>query len=206
MLVFFRNDIDLSLNAATSVSSDDQATLVDLDIVSGDLIHVLLPQGHPQRQEKLTVSKVTSSTSHTTQQAVLPVNTDGACSSDSKIKVSHSQSVDSIRSDSAMSTTSEVCINGVIQGDPAATDTPLVTDVDDTVMDAEVNRYLNEPILIRDSTANNLPQCLLAAHSNLKPLNNHEAVTVVLHLLMTELGYKLKVCLEFQNINEIFYK
>jgi len=53
-----------------------------------------------------------------------------------------------------------------------------------------VNRYLNEPMVIRESTDHSLPTNLVLAYSLVQPQTANAAVLTVLDVLMSELGYQ----------------
>jgi len=58
-----------------------------------------------------------------------------------------------------------------------------------------VNRYLNEPIVVREATDHSLPQTLVLAYSLIQPQTADAALLVVLDVLMSELGYqRITVC------------
>jgi len=53
-----------------------------------------------------------------------------------------------------------------------------------------VNRYLNEPMVIREATDHALPQTLVLAYSLVQPQTPDAAVLTVIDVLMSELGYQ----------------
>lgn len=59
----------------------------------------------------------------------------------------------------------------------------------DAIQDSEVNLYLREPGLVRDSTDFRVPQTLAVAYQSGVVRNASEAVCAVLHVLMCESGY-----------------
>lgn len=80
----------------------------------------------------------------------------------------------------------------VVKGDVAMqTDDEGLADV------VEVNRYLNEPMLIRESTDKLLPRSLVKFYDELKASGSFRASAVLLKVLMNELGYleQDKVCI-----------
>lgn len=65
-----------------------------------------------------------------------------------------------------------------------------------------VNRYLNEPVLVCESSENQLPQTVLSAYALCQPASSTLAVFVVINILMSELGFKLhKVSFKFLALN-----
>jgi len=59
-----------------------------------------------------------------------------------------------------------------------------------------VNRYLNEPMVVREATDQSLPQTLVLAYSLIQPKTADAVLLVVLDVLMSELGYqRVTVCL-----------
>ena len=50
--------------------------------------------------------------------------------------------------------------------------------------------YLNEPILVRESTSNSVPQTLALVYSSSAATNQHEALCVGMHVLMLETGFQ----------------
>lgn len=53
-----------------------------------------------------------------------------------------------------------------------------------------VNRYLNEPMVVREATDHTLPQTLVLAYSVVRPQTADAALLVVIDILMSELGYQ----------------
>jgi hypothetical protein len=60
--------------------------------------------------------------------------------------------------------------------------------------DPEVNRYLSEPMLCRDSTREQVPQRLVMLYQDAGVQNVSDTVCVVLHLLMLETGFLVNLC------------
>jgi len=56
-----------------------------------------------------------------------------------------------------------------------------------------VNRYLSEPMVVREATDHALPQTLVLAYSHIQPQTPDAAVLVVIDVLMSELGYRRTV-------------
>lgn len=63
------------------------------------------------------------------------------------------------------------------------------TEQDKSATDVEVNFYLNEPMLIRESTDNSLPQNVVRLYGEAGPKSSFGAMAVLLKVLMNELGY-----------------
>ena len=53
---------------------------------------------------------------------------------------------------------------------------------------------MNEPMLVGESSAGCVPQTLVSLYKPAQVTSVHEALFVVLHLLMTESGFELKDC------------
>lgn len=53
-----------------------------------------------------------------------------------------------------------------------------------------VNRYLNEPMVVREATSHALPQTLVLAYSLIQPQTAEAALLIVIDVLMSELGYQ----------------
>ena len=53
---------------------------------------------------------------------------------------------------------------------------------------------MNEPMLVGESSAGCLPQTLVSLYKQAQVTSVHEALFVVLHLLMTESGFESKDC------------
>lgn len=54
------------------------------------------------------------------------------------------------------------------------------------VLDTTVNRYLRQPMLLRESINGSVPESLAITYANVTLHTAHEAVAVDLHMLMTE--------------------
>ena len=81
----------------------------------------------------------------------------------------------------------------------------------DAIQDAEVNKYLREPIQVCESTPNQVPQQLQILYNACRPQTECDALIVVLNLLMMETGFTPKVtavmCFMFIiiGLGKIFY-
>ena len=64
----------------------------------------------------------------------------------------------------------------------------------------EVNRYLNQAVLVRDSNDDDLPQSLRLILEIAQPVIEHEALFLVIHVLVLETGFILQVS-TIQSIN-----
>ena len=59
--------------------------------------------------------------------------------------------------------------------------------------DPEVNHYLQAPMLCREATSSQVPLVLSQTYSAANVVHTNEAICVVLHVLMLEIGLRTKV-------------
>ena len=177
--VIISSDIRLSLNGSTPL--DENSTLSDSGLVHGDAIYVMIPPG--------ATCNISPSSSSTSQQ--LGAEASGSTSaSSSKVEVNASseQSTESCNDcniDQGSSETMMACGDADAGQDDAA-----IMQTDEGMADVvEINRYLNEPMLIRESTEKSLPQSLVKLYGELKEPGSFRALAVVLKVLMNEVGY-----------------
>lgn len=168
------SDIHLSLNQRTPLEED--STLSDAGLVHGDTIYVMIPPG-----VTCNISLSSSSTSQKMDEA-------GSCSmssSSAEVRVgANSEQVAESHNDlgQASSETMMACGDAdVVQDD--------VTMQTDEGLDVEINRYLNEPMLIREATESSLPQSLVKLYDEVNAPGSFRALAVLLKVLMNELGY-----------------
>ena len=142
----------------------DDRTLREHDIVSGDLIKVLSEERKPQEPKN-------------------PEPPTASCSRQSET--------------ADMRSTQEASNQWPVEGNQnagGADNQDIPMEDEDCIQDKFVNRYLNEPMLIRDSTAEQVPQTLRGAFSRVANVQkSHQAVVPVLHVIMTEVGFVEKV-------------
>lgn len=148
----------------------DDRTLSDLGIVGGDLLLVHATDGNAS-------SASASSSAERIADRVSNVSVSGCNSA-----VVASSSTVSCRETSTTQLTSSVA--------KTSSSVEMITDDNvqavSKVLDATVNRYLRQPMLLRDSINGSLPESLAITYANVTPHTAHEAVAVVLHVLMTE--------------------
>ena len=186
-----RNDCEISLDGKTPLSGDED-TAATLGIVSGDLIYILLPENASNAMAMIVNSPKSVESQvqpGATSEAMDMFTSKHARVEESKQGRTISEKSENVRGAGFMEA-------GQINTLPSTTsvmDVDVQVSEDDAVMDAHVNQYLNEPILLRDATAARLPTSLLTANALVYPQDAHQAVTLVIHILMTELGYQEKV-------------
>lgn len=170
----FSSDIRLSLNQRTPLEED--STLSDAGLVHGDTIYVMIPPG--------VTCNISLSSSSTSQQ----MDEAASCSmnsSSAEVRVgANSEQVAESHNDlgQASSETMMACGDAdVVQDD--------VTMQTDEGLDVEINRYLNEPMLIREATESSLPQSLVKLYDEVHAPGSFRALAVLLKVLMNELGY-----------------
>lgn len=171
------SDIRLSLNGCTPL--EEASTLSDAGLVHGDTIYVMIPPG--------VTCNISPSSSSSSQQ----VSDEASCSTSSSssevgIGANRAQIAESHNDcnvDKGSSETMMAC------GDTNVVPDDVAMQTDEGIADVEVNRYLNEPMLIRESTNKALPQSLVKLYDQLKAPGSFRAVAVVLKVLMNELGY-----------------
>ena len=185
---FFSVPFSLSLNSSDLPDINDNTTLSDLGVVSGDLVFVVVAGGAPvagigqndNRQQVLNSSA-----------AETPSNTDSATSIQNQ---SRRQRTDPEPPGDPLAELPLPPNQGLLI---TATDNPNEIRVQDNeaIHDAESNRCLNEPMFIRDSTSVAVPHTLCAIVASGVVENAHDALCCVLHLLMSEAGFRTLVCM-----------
>lgn len=187
----FSSDIRLSLNQRTPLEED--STLSDAGLVHGDTIYVMIPPG--------VTCNISLSSSSTSQQ----MDEAASCSmssslSEVRVGANSEQIVEShcdCNLDQGRSETMMACGDAdVVQDD--------VTMQTDEGLDVEINRYLNEPMLIRESTESSLPQSLVKLYDEVNAPGSFRALAVLLKVLMNELGYleenKASICFKIRKL------
>jgi len=169
----FRSDIILSLNKQTALEGDDQ-TLADLGIVSGDLIHVL---NEPAFEQPCNHKSCVESCSATVLDHMESISVDNSSTS---IDIQPSDACEKLSNFNT----------GFSQSDPDNLNIKLV----------DVNRYLNEPTLLRESTNEQLPQSVVSSFSLSQPDSLNVALVILVDILMSELGYQLTEVLENHSV------
>lgn len=198
----------LSLNNRDSMEGDDQ-NLTDLGIVSGDLVYVMA-------SFELSDSAVTDAKSSVPcppasgsvgsfSSDVATMETDEYHVDGFKAVVNntgdghHITSCDGTAPDGPETeqSTSELCqenMDSFATSESCEVDTEAASTGVECAMSAEelqlVNRYLNEPMLVREATNDAIPQTLVLAYSVVRPQTSIGAVIAVIDVLMSELGYQ----------------
>ena len=179
----FRSDVVLSLNKQTALEGDEE-TLADLGIVSGDLIHVL---NEPTVEHASPHKSCVESSSATGIDHIEPLSINSSATS-----------IDMPPSTAACET--KAC-NSVVQLSQKDQD---ISNNQSVLSDTIVNRYLNEPTLIRESTPEQLPQTVVCAFSLSQPDSSNMALVILVDILMSELGYQLTEVLVGHLLFEFF--
>ncbi|XP_064632974.1 F-box only protein 7-like [Lineus longissimus] len=174
--------VNVGLNGKDVLQGD--STLAQLGIVSGDLVIVttpsndgiqnqpLIPQANAQSNDASTNRSMPSSSTSSSTNKSMPNASLG-------LSKKYKESVNMAQKDSEGGG-----VNLQRQDEDG-----LAMDVEETVTDPEVNRYLSEPMLCRDSTRDQVPQRLVLLYQDAGVQNVADALCVVLHLLMLETGY-----------------
>ena len=181
----------------------------DLGIVSGDLVYVISncrPSDSTATDQKsqsvmacssdcgsVVNSGVTEMESETIREncteAAINVNGDGDKATECGKTPSNVSDVDLTVSEMQPESTDNFTDNK----DESVTETES-TGVPYAAMSAEelqlVNRYLTEPMVVREATDDALPQTLVLSYSLIQPQTADAAVLTVLDVLMSELGYQ----------------
>jgi len=207
----------LSLNSRDPVEGGDE-TLTNLGIVSGDLVYVLSDCGQPvctaevqksncQLYPKSSAASACSSDSESVVHSAVAKMETNTCTVDKfcvettvnntgdgdinmecggtvpevlgKEQSSVSENVDSLADDGRQTV-----------AEAGSTGEPHAMSAEDLQL---VNRYLNEPMVIREATDHALPQTLIVAYSLVQPRTADAALLAVIDVLMSELGYQRAV-------------
>ena len=157
--------------------------LSDLSIVHGDLIHILLPQ-EKREEEMNTLSKIKKPEQPDDNKTSAQSSTCEAPSS----SASTSNNYSAVASHHDGASTSGLGASGITEECMECS-----CDDDEAIQDIEVNRYLNEPMLVCDSTSNSVPQALQNVYEEAGVETMNEAACVLLHVLMSESGFSSAV-------------
>lgn len=199
----YRGRVVLSLNNRDSVEGDDQ-TVKDLGFVSGDLVYVISNRAEPDAATRHPESKSATSCSSKGCESVagghvviMEVETVSGCSSAAVMSDggSDDESLECRKTDAELSgseayrETGDNCSSSIQERVEVAGSTRAMLTEELQL----VNRYLNEPMVVREATDNALPQTLVVAYSLVQPQTADAALLVVLDVLMSELGYQRTV-------------
>jgi len=186
-LLFFRSDIQLSLNYGKSfldIGLDNDTQLSSLGVVSGDLITVKLPETNHLAASSVASNQSSASTNNPSHPANVPCE--------------RSQST-AIASGSNQP---ERCHSG--NTPVPSNDTPH-SEMDAQTLDdetrKEINKYLSEPILLRESSSDQIPhsfQMLLSENQSQTP---GDTMFLTLHTLMTESGFNTTLPAKVNSMN-----
>ncbi|KAK3610910.1 hypothetical protein CHS0354_018816 [Potamilus streckersoni] len=172
---------DLSLNNS-DIIQDETLTLGSLGIVSGDLIFII---SHQQQDTDVTDHSNTKGLQDTSvtdgnKKEItkhIPMEVSGSYQME-EYSISKTETNRPVHSDIAVSSKIEEGANSDSRPD---SEPP----VDMTL----VNKYLKEPMLCHDATDTTLPPLLIQTYHDAQPADRTEALCVVLHVLMLEVGY-----------------
>ncbi|KAH9487613.1 F-box only protein 7 [Bulinus truncatus] len=173
----------LSLNKRDTLGDETQ-NLSQFGIVSGDLLHIIgpdLPQTIRTDQEIRVRPQPLASYSNQVQPGNIIIPTTSS-SSISMNEQSTSESVMSI--DSIEDTTHEIKSPEVAHDDTGFTE---MSNLDKDSID--INRFLHEPLVIRESTGTQVPILLEQLYTSANCSCTSDALWAVLHALMLESGY-----------------
>lgn len=143
--------------------------------MSGDLVRILTPHSRQQVTEPKTQAGAQGVTSCQAQSGI-----DAQSGSRATACCDETAKQDSVMQ-----------VDNTDVTDPSAASFP--PEEHDCVQDHEVNHYLREPMLIRDSTWSSVPQTLQLAWKAAETSIDHHALVLVTHVLMTEVGFTQKV-------------
>ncbi len=178
----------MSLNGRDGLAGDGSTCLKELGIVSGDLIIVLPNNPVAETNNGANQAAAQRKAAHNAcnEMEAKPMDT-----SEPKQNSPSAKPTTSVDYDGAL------CAAGPSSSSAAgAADTMMQLEEDgECIQDAEVNKYLCEPLSVRESTADTVPQTL-DRHYRDNPIHNvHDAAVILLHVLMLETGYDISVSL-----------
>lgn len=160
---------DFSLNGKEIVRGDATVNIKDLGIVPGDILHVLFEDVAPIQELLAGISATPASAP-----ARVPASIHTVESNTVNPEVANRTMAEQLASTSQAY--HETPINETVDGEQAI----------DRVI---VNRYLNEPILCRESSSTSVPEILRQSYQLSEVQTLNEAMVVVLHVLMLESGF-----------------
>lgn len=170
----------LSLNGKDPIKEYDNCSLRDLGLVSGDLIHIL-----PGSELANVIGDVPNQTLKLTKNSSTSGN-----SVDAKDKVEHakesSSKPDKICDLNRTVVTSEV--NSTTMATAMSTE-HVNEESQAAENEALVNRYINEPVFVRDLTKDRVPEKLTSLFSSATVETAHDALFIIIHRYMLESGF-----------------
>ncbi|XP_005098884.1 F-box only protein 7 isoform X2 [Aplysia californica] len=176
-------DFQLSLNKRDALQGEDQV-LLEFGMVSGDLVHVIgasVPEAAIEAAAITRQQPVDSRTSSSSSQAFFSASTEGsAASSASPSAASQSLEVEGGSSD--------------LSHRESEMDFSEADDVEKELLQAkigqaEINRYLKEPLVVRESTGSQVPISLSQLYQSAGCTLSTDALWVAVHCLMLESGF-----------------
>lgn len=167
------HEFHLSLNKIDALVTDDEQTLESAGIVSGDLLHII-------GQNLPTSSPVSNFNQRPQPQGSLSFNGSGGPS-----PTAHPSDVSMVSAASNSSDTDKKlkmadCDVGHSGQEPSRTSSES---------DVQINRFLLEPLVVRESTATQVPILLEQLFHSAACNCSADAVWVVVHTLMLESGF-----------------
>ncbi|XP_019636359.1 PREDICTED: F-box only protein 7-like [Branchiostoma belcheri] len=217
---------EISLNGRDALVGDDKP-LSDLGIVSGDLIHILLPAAdpqpstnhntHPQAQDHSSPEHPQAPTNHRARDHSSPDQASGlrgetddtkkaknaaTCGNDAKPANQEDTSTsDSVQADTLVKEDEKESVlmdKEEESADNNGDDKGLEMDVEEegaeslSMEGAGVGGVPSEPMLCREATVDSVPLVLQQVYRANDVRSRHDALCVVLHVLMMESGFSAK--------------
>ena len=197
----------MSLNNRDPVEGDNESVTA-LGLVSGDLVHVISAGGKADNtaSESELVSRsgsvvatpsgceidIKPAVSEMETDAVMKYAADGGeTMEDSGSLTDASDTMLSVNGLHGMSGNNNIADDSHIRADDSgSTGVPYAMSTEELQL---INRYLNEPMVVREATVHALPQTLVLAYSLIQPQTADAALLTVLDVLVKELGYQRTV-------------
>jgi F-box protein 7 len=178
--------------------SGDHVPLPVFGIVNGDLIYVHLPADYVFEGTSSAAggNDSTSSRKKTPDQVTKIDNATNASTSEQckmETECSYNKSADT-SPESSLQDVNDGSLNNVndVLSEIDAEDYAKVTEVEE-LSAKEVNNYLQQAMLIRDTAGDHIPHSLQTALESTQPHTEHHYVFVVIHILVLETGFMLQV-------------
>ncbi|XP_014662614.1 PREDICTED: F-box only protein 7-like isoform X2 [Priapulus caudatus] len=182
---------DLSLNGIDPICEDETMLLGDLGIISGDLIKIL-PSESEQKCENLGIGIVEHHLPSMSDVDMVPEE----CKSETHAEYNVASKTEA-QGTNECSCTQVECQSSDSDMPCGGSTAVLEKQIDEqTLIENEqiVNRYLREPMLVRDSYGNVIPHSLQMLLSSEDVETVTDAVCIVVHQLMLESGFFVKNC------------
>jgi len=207
----YRYDVTLSLNNRDPAEEDDE-NMTSLGIVSGDLVYVLSDCEQPDCTTAVQKSNLSTAAASSGLESVVHSDVDKmeteACTvdkhrieavvntSDTDRRTDCSGTMPQCSSSASENVDSFADDGHQVVAETGNTGTPYTMSAEELQL---VNRYLNEPMVIREATDQALPQTLILADSVICPQTPDAALLTVIDVLMSELGYRHTMVRESTN-------